>query len=379
MKIMLITSLASSFLQFRKELIRHNVDSGRVVQVVAPDFSSGEISIMESLGCECFPYRCSRGSINPLGDLVALYDLFRTIRINKPDVVLSYFAKPVVYGSIAAKLAGTPRVVAMLEGLGYAFTPQPGSKSLGRGVVRSLQCALYSLAFRFIDRLIVLNRDDLLDLKRLTSIPAHCELEVFGPIGLDLERLRFAPIDKSAPTRFIFIGRLLHDKGVLEFLEAASIVKRRFPSATFVILGDVDVSNPASIGRDVVEAFVQEGVVEHKGFVSNVAEELALSHVFVLPSYREGYPRSTQEAMAVGRAVITTDTAGCRETVVNGRNGFLIPLFDVGELARKMEFFILNPRAVQTMGMESYNMAIADFDAHKISRRLTMSMLGDLI
>ena len=129
----------------------------------------------------------------------------------------------------------------------------------------------------------------------------------------------------------------------------------------------------------MVEAFVQEGVVEHKGFVSNVAEELALSHVFVLPSYREGYPRSTQEAMAVGRAVITTDTAGCRETVVNGRNGFLIPLFDVGELARKMEFFILNPRAVQTMGMESYNMAIADFDAHKISRRLTMSMLGDLI
>jgi glycosyltransferase involved in cell wall biosynthesis len=160
---------------------------------------------------------------------------------------------------------------------------------------------------------------------------------------------------------------MLVEKGVYEYLAAARIVKLKYPDSEFVILGGLDPDNPAALSKEQLSLAISEGLVIYPGHVSNVPEWLANSHVFVLPSYREGFPRSTQEAMAMGRAIITTDVPGCRETVQDGKNGFLIPLFDVGALAEKMIYLIEYPDKIARMGNESYSIALEKFDVNKIN------------
>lgn len=368
MKIALVGTTAACVLGFRADLIGALVKEGHQVFAFALDYCADTRRKVRQLGAEPVDYVFSRAGLNPLGDLINTYKLSKILKKIAPDIVFSYFAKPVIFGTLAAVFAGVERRLAMLEGLGYVFTEQPGGASIKVKLLRKVQVFLYKISFPFLERLIFLNKDDRIDLVENNRIKVS-DISVLGGIGLKLSDYPYStpPVD---PVSFIFVGRLLAEKGVNEFVEAARLVKKKCDSAKFIMLGGLDESNPGGLTAEAVHTLVKEGLVDHRGHVEDVVGWLKDSSVFVLPSYREGVPRSTQEAMAVGRAVITTDVPGCRDTVVHGVNGFIVPPWSAEDLAEKMMFFIDNPEQIQMMGLQSHRMAQQDFDAVVVNERL---------
>lgn len=345
----------------------------------AIDYTPESHAMVESLGAVPVAYSLSKVGMNPFTDLRDTWRLSRQLEDIAPDVVFSFFVKPSIYGSIAAKLAGVPRRIAMLEGLGYIHTPSQTGFSLKKRVLQRIHGLLVSVGYAFSDRVLFLNSDDPLDLSKKAFLN-QSKLQVLGPIGLNLEDYPYRSVDLNKPIRFIFIARLLAEKGISEYLEAARIVKKQHPIAEFVVLGDLDPDNPAALSKQQLDEVIQEGIVIYPGHVSNVPEWIADSHVFVLPSYyREGVPRSTQEAMAIGRAVITTDVPGCREIVVEGLNGFIVPPFNALALAEKMLHLIARRDEIQRMGDESHRIAVEQFDVHKINPVLGKIVLDEEI
>ncbi len=210
----------------------------------------------------------------------------------------------------------------MLEGLGFTFTEQPFPLPFKTKLIRWVQVQLYRLSVPLLDKIIFLNPDDPKDLLEKYSIKSK-KTEILGAIGLDLTNYAFVQPDTSK-RRFIFIGRLLAEKGINEYIGAAKLVKQQYPDAEFVVLGGLDEGNPGGLKKAQLEALIKENIIIYPGHVNDVPRWIAEASVFVLPSYREGVPRSTQEAMAIGRAVITTDVPGCKETVEHGVNGFIV-------------------------------------------------------
>lgn len=310
--------------------------------------------------------------MNPFSDGLDTLRLTMLLRRLQPDLTFVYFIKPVIFGTLAAWLAGVPQRVAMIEGLGYVFTSSTSREPLRRKVLRSLVSRLYRFALARADKIFFLNSDDIDQFVGADLVQASKVIKL-GGIGVDLAEWPFMePVVQ--PVTFLLAARLLREKGIVEYVEAARLVKARHPEIRFVLLGGVD-PNPGALGQLEVEAWVAEGLVEWPGHVA-VKPWLAQTSVYVLPSYyREGVPRSTQEAMAMGRAVITTDAPGCRETVQKGVNGFLVPVRDVSALANAMLQFVETPGLIETMGLESRRMAEERFDAHKINARL-LSILG---
>lgn len=368
MRVVLIGTTANGMVGFRSELIATLIDGGYKVYALAIDYCALTRQKIIDLGAVPVDYTFSRAGLNPLADIWNCLKLSRIIRKIAPAIVFSYFVKPVIFGTLAARLAGVERCIAMLEGLGYAFTHCPGKTGLKKTLIRHMQVALYRLSFCFVERLVFLNSDDPKDLLGKYNIKVK-NVCVLGGIGLKLEDYPYVK-PPVASVSFIFVGRLLAEKGVQEFVAAARLIKLEFPAVKFFMLGGLDKENPGGLSEAALTELVDKGFVIHPGHVSDVSEWLRRSSIFVLPSYREGLPRSTQEAMATGRAVITTDVAGCRETVVDGKNGFLIPPFSVSALVEKMRYFIENPEQIESMGLESYAMAQKKFDAEKVNARL---------
>ncbi|WP_197723400.1 glycosyltransferase family 4 protein [Thiomicrorhabdus aquaedulcis] len=263
----------------------------------------------------------------------------------------------------------------MLEGLGYIHTPAQNGFSFKKRILQLAHGLLCSVGYAFADKVLFLNPDDPKDLSS-KSLLSKNKLHVLGPIGLDLTAYPYRPVDLEKPIRFIFIARLLAEKGIFEYLDAARLVKAIHPNAEFVVLGGLDPDNPAALSKHQLDEVIAENIIIYPGHVSNVSDWIADSHVFVLPSfYREGVPRSTQEAMAIGRAVITTDVPGCRETVVDGKNGFIVPPFDANALADKMIYLIEHPQEIERMGNASHGMAVERYDVHKINPILAEILL----
>lgn len=370
-KIVLIGTIASSFYGFRADLMKCLINSGYQVYAFAIDYDDVSLQRIQSLGAIPMPYELNRGGLNPLTDLIATYRLAKKIREISPEIVFSYFTKPVIFGTLAAKLASVPYRIGMLEGLGYTFTDQPEGLAPKTKLIRNIQIFLYKVAFLYLDHLIFLNPDDPVDLLKKHSLSVK-NVSVLGGIGLDLKLYPYKPVAciETIRTRFLFIGRLLKEKGIHEFVAAAKLVKEKYPNTTFIVLGAIDKSNLGALSESELRYLIESGIVEYPGYVDNIQDWIANSHVFVLPSYREGVPRSTQEAMAIGRAIITTDVPGCRETVIDGVNGFLIPRWSPQALAEKMIYFIKHPEQVEKMGIESYKIAQEKFDADKVNQRL---------
>jgi len=288
--------------------------------------------------------------------------------------VFCYFSKPVIFGTLAAKIAKVPKVIGMLEGLGYTFTDQPSGLNKRTKLIKSVQVLLYKLALPQLDKIIFLNPNDPNDLLEGNSIRVK-EVEVLGGIGLNLADYSYTSNYPSQLT-FIFVARLLAEKGIHDYIAAAKIVKDKYADVKFIVLGSIDKEALGALTEAELKKFTESNIVEYPGHVNNVPEWIANSSVFVLPSYyREGVPRSAQEAMAIGRAVITTDVPGCRETVVDGVNGFLVEKWNPQALAEKMIYFIEHPEQIAIMGYESYKIAQDKFDAHKVNKRL-IDMLG---
>ena len=375
MKIILVGTLASTVLSFRANLIKALLRKNHSVYAFVSEYRQDELNAIIALGATPITYELNRGGINPLADTKATYALFKKIKEIAPDLVFSYFSKPVIFGTLAAKLAKVPRVIGMLEGLGYAFTEQPEGLSKKAQLIKSIQVLLYKIALPQLDNIIFLNPDDPKDLLETYHIKVK-QVDVLGGIGLDLDKYSHQPIENiDSSIKFLFIGRMLKEKGIHDFIAAAKIVKQSYPDVQFTVLGAIDSSNLGALQQSELDRLVSLNIINYPGQVNNVQKWIADSHVFVLPSYREGVPRSTQEAMAIGRAVITTDVPGCRETVVDGVNGFLVEKWNPQALAEKMIYFIEHPEEIKKMGYESYKIAQDKFDADKVNKRL-IDMLG---
>ena len=374
-RIALLSNFAHSLLGFRRDLIRLLADSGHEVYCFAPDFDAASRQALQALGGIAVPYTLNSRGMNPLKDLLATWRLARQLRQLNIDAMLACFAKPVIFGAFAARLAGVPRRVGMIEGLGNAFTRHATGYSPQARRIQRIQAALYRLALPLLDTVVLLNDDDRRDLLEHHRIRTR-QTVILGAIGLNLADYPPQPLPPQ-PVSFVFVGRLLREKGVFELLQAAEQVHARYPATRITLIGGFDHGNPFALSPDVLHAHLQRGTVRHVAHSDDVAGELAAHHVFVLPSYREGFPRSTQEAMSVGRAVITTDVPGCRDTVVHGVNGLLVLPYDAGALAAAMLHCIENPARVQHMARESRTMAAAQFDASVINRRLMALVLPE--
>lgn len=366
--IALITSGAQTVANFRAPLIRQLVADDVRVWSLAPDYEADSRAAVTALGAEPVDFSLDRTGMHPVRDLRDAVRLRGLLRRLDPDAVLCSFVKPVIYGSLAAAAAGVPRRVAMLEGLGYAYNEADGRAGLKRRLVRGVLNALFRAAFRAAHKVVFLNDDDLALMVDSGVLPPAKAVNI-GAIGVDLNE--FAPLPPhEGPVTFTLLARLLREKGVEEFVAAARIVKRRAPETRFVLLGGLD-PNPTGLSRAEVERWVAEGAVEWPGHVADVRPWIAASSAIVLPSfYREGVPRSLQEAAAMARPIITTDNVGCRDTVEEGVNGFLVPVRDPAALAAAMERFVDAPELAAGMGEASRRLAEQRFDAHVANARL---------
>jgi glycosyltransferase involved in cell wall biosynthesis len=367
----LISPYAPTILSFRGALIRDLVAHGAQLFVLAPDYTPEIRAAVTELGATPIDYPLNRTGTNPLQDVRTLLALARILRRLRPDVVMPYNIKPVIYGTLAAAIAGVPQRVALIEGLGYAFIDMQRLSLRGR-FFRAFIKSLYRLALRWAQTVLFLNPDDLEEFTQARIVKPRQAL-LLGGIGVDLEEWQPAP-PVLEPITFTLAARLIREKGIVEFAEAARLIKARYPNTRFLLLGGLD-TNPGALTQQEVEAWVQQGILEWLGLVPDVRPYFVQTSVYVLPSYyREGVPRSTQEAMAMARPVITTDAPGCRETVVHGVNGFLVPPRDVEALAAAMERFVVQPDLILTMGQASRKLAQERFDVRKINRLMLQAI-----
>lgn len=375
MRVILISTVASSFYGFRADLIRMLLKKGYQIYAFTSESTAEDLKKIEQLGAIPVTYTLNRGGLNPLADIFATYQLAKKIKAINPDLVFSYFSKPVIFGTLAAKIANVPRIIGMLEGLGYTFTDQPEGLSKKTQLIRKIQVFLYKIVLPQLDQLIFLNPDDPKDLLERHAIQVK-KVKILGGIGLNLKDYPYQPLNSiHFPIKFLFIGRLLKEKGIYEFVQAAKLVKKIYPDTQFTVLGAIDHHNLGALQQTELNSLISSNIIQYPGHVNNIKDWIADNHVFVLPSYREGVPRSTQEAMAIGRAVITTDVPGCRETVIDGVNGFLVPKWDPEALVEKMIYFIEHPEQIRVMGAESYKIAVEKLDAEKVNQRL-VNILG---
>ena len=312
-----------------------------------------------------------RTGTNPMADLRTAWALWSLMRQIAPRMVLGYTIKPVIYGTLAAWLAGVPQRFALITGLGYAFQGD-GQRSRLQALVQGLYC----LALARAQRVFFQNPDDLALFQQRGILQQHTPVSVVNGSGVDLDSFAVRPLPASAlegAVRFLFIGRLLGDKGVREYAQAARLLKRSHPQVQCALVGWID-SNPNAINQAELADWMADGSIEFLGRLVDVRPAIEACSVYVLPSYREGTPRTVLEAMAMGRAVITTDAPGCRETVVDGKNGFLVPVRSIDELYLAMIRFINDPSLAGCMGHNGRLMAEEKYDVHKVNAAILKEM-----
>lgn len=364
MKILLVASLAESLLNFRGSLITALGQHGLSVHVAAPQMTADSKirHALEERGVSVHDIAMSRTGMSVVGDFKTMLALCGLMHRIQPDLVLSYTIKPVVYGTLAAWLNAVPRRFVLMTGLGYAFT---GRVAGIRSVVKAIAKFLYRLSLRFAHKVFFQNADDQALFFALGLLPRGTLSVVVNGSGIDLDQFTVTPLPEGC-TRFLLIARLLGDKGVREYAIAAQSVRRKHPDAVFYLVGWID-ENPDAIKKVELDGWVEDGRLVFLGRMEDVRPAIAASSVYVLPSYREGMPRTVLEAMAMGRPIITTNAPGCRETVEEGQNGILVPIMDAGMLAQAMERFIDEPSLVGSMGAHSRRIAEEKYDVKKVN------------
>jgi len=366
MKVMILSSYAPTLFFFREDMMLAMLQKGHEVIAVAPEPESEWKEKFEQRNIKYYSIEnIDRTSTNPFKDIQGLISIYRLIRKNRPDRIFTYQAKTVIYGCIAARLARIKDVFPMMGGLGSVFRSDD-SKSFVRDILKTE----FKLAFGLSKKVFFQNKDDVDEIikARLTTID---KIVMINGSGVNLDKFIERPLPSSL--NFLFVGRIIRDKGVTEYLKAARIIKGRFPDVNFQLVGYFD-TNPTAISKAEIQKYVDQGIVEYLGSTNDVREFLANSSIFVLPSYHEGTPKSVLEAMATGRPIITTDAPGCRETVLDGVNGFLVPIRNVEQLADKMSWMIEHPAEVMQMGKESLKLCREKFDVNKVNQVIMETM-----
>ncbi len=371
MKFLLIAGFADSLLGFRGPLIAALQARGLQVYVAAPGLAMDNPvrKQLESQGLTVHDIPMQRTGTDPIADLKTLWALWRLMCRVRPQYFMGYTIKPVIYGSLAAWLAHIPKRFALITGLGHTF--QDDDANIGR--LESLVQRLYSLALSRVTKVFFQNPDDEALFRRRKILAAKTASCVVNGSGVDVASFNVMP-QPQVGMRFLIIARLLAAKGVRIYAEAARRIKKAYPAASFAVVGWID-DNPDAIKQEELDSWIEEDTVEYLGRLSYVRPAIMACNVFVLPTfYREGTPRTVLEAMAMGRAIITTDAPGCRETVVDGDNGFLVPIKDVDALEIAMKKFIETPELAIRMGARSRHVAEEKYDVHKVNAIMLREM-----
>ena len=365
MLFLLISPKNRTVYNFRGELIKEIIAQGYEVLVTGPDMT--DVDKIEALGARFVEIPMNKHGTSVLGDLKYFCALYRLMRAEKPEVTLGYTVKPSIFGAIAARLAGVKNINSMITGAGYTFISTTFKARLLGLLVR----VLYRIGLRAADHVIFQNADDRDEFITRRLVQADKCRTVNGS-GVDLSH--FSPVPFPETLTFFMLSRLLKSKGVCEYLEAARLVKARCPEARFLLLGKYEHAMQDALERDYVEQFIRDGIVERFEETGEVRPYYAMCSVYVLPSYREGTPRTVLEAMAMGRPILTTDTQGCRETVREGQNGFLVPVRDKNSLADRMLWFIDHPDRLPVMGAKSRAYAEEKYDVKSVNADMLRNM-----
>jgi len=371
MRVAVLGTQAKDLVNFRGHLLSELAKAGHQAFGIAPEGSPEISAALERLGATYVPISLDRTGLNPLRELRTLYQLWRLFRKLELDLLLSYELKSVVFGTLAARLAGVSRRFAMITGRGT--TLQGSATGFQERAVRAVVKRLYRLALPRTHGVFFQNQDDCSFFEAQGMLPASTPRKLINGSGVDLGFFAQAPLPEG-PVSFLFVGRLLRNKGLHEFVEASRILTERGIPFRSRILGPLD-PNPNGIKASQLQQWVADGFVEYLGEAKDVRPFLAAAHVMVLPSYGEGTPRSVLEAMSVGRAVVTTDAPGCRETVQEGRNGFMVPVEDPRALADAMARLALAPELIRQFGAESRKAAEVKYDVRLVTAEI-MGFLG---
>ena len=366
-RVLIICSVSYSLLNFRKDFIQELIDKGFEVWCAGPDFQDEFVTELTAMGAQTVSFNLQRKGLNPIQDFKTVGELKRIMKDLKIDFVFAYTIKPVIYGSFAARQAKLP-MFSLITGLGYTFS----GVSLRSKLLGQISRLLYRRALRKNNVAIFQNKDDKQLFQDLGILPKHKEAFVVNGSGINIDRFRFKKpeeFNNGGTVNFIMVGRMMVEKGIELYLDAALYAQRKNANAKFHIVGGPPANMKAMEQR--LQALHKDGVIVYHGTNYDVRPFLTAADIFVLPTfYREGVPRSILEALSVGMPIITTDTPGCKETVVEGKNGFLVPPKQLDPILKAVDFFLENPERIEAMGKESRRLAEQKFDVRLINADL---------
>lgn len=366
MKIAVLSSHTPSLFWFRMDMMKSFQTLGHEVIAIGDEPTDAWGKVFEENDIKYFAADIKRNGMNPFDEIKAVKSLRRILKAEMPDKIFTYQAKTIIYGSIAANQLGINEIYPLIAGLGSVFL----GNSFRMTVVAHILKIEYRLALKNAAKVFFQNSDDIDFFVKEHLLSKDKIVKIHGS-GVNLDRFKPQTLpDKAA---FLCISRLIRDKGVLEYLDAARIVKSQNPTVRFLLVGPFD-TNPSAISPELLQQYIDDGTVEYFGEQKDVRPFLEQCSIFVLPSYREGTPKTVLEAMASCKAVITTDAPGCRETVQDGVNGYLLPIKNVEAIVKKMNFLIANPHVVKNMAEAGRKMAEEKFDVKKVNSTICSTM-----
>ena len=358
----MIASKTKAHLNFRGDLTREIVKKGYEVSVVVPhDLYKKEL---ESLGVKVIVMPYNKNSISIISNISSIRKLKKIMEEEKPDKVFAYTIKPIILGSWAAHKCKIHEMYSMVTGLGHIYS----DNSINVRILRFICGILYRKAFKYNKKVIFQNQDDIDEVIKRKYIKRDKCVLVNGS-GVNMERFKRNPLPKE--NVFLMVSRVLKEKGVVEYFEASKIVKDKYKDKVrFMFVGEIDKTNYA-VDTEKLQSFVEHGTVELIPETDDVASYITKARFFVLPTYyREGVPRVNLEALSMGRPIITTFMPGCKETVIDKKNGLFVKTKDVDDLVEKMEWMINHPKEVEKMATESYNLCKNKFEISIINKRM---------
>jgi len=366
-KVLILGAYEPDLVNFRGDLMKQMVYYGHEVFASVPRASNSTLQKLKKIGVNYKDIDIERTKISPIRDLLTLRKIEHLIESVRPEIMLSYSIKPVIFGSIAASRVGVDHIFALIEGLGYVFA----DSSIKSRFLGMISITLYKRSLSLCDKVFLLNKDDKSLFINKNIIEEEKTILING-IGVDLNFYYPATFPKNIT--FLLAARLIKDKGIREYVKAARILKNKYPNVRFLMAGSID-ENPNAIRKNELSEWFKSGAIEYKGFVPDIRTIMVDASIYVLPSYyREGIPRSIMEAMSMGRPIITTHSTGCKETVEQCVNGLKVPVKDVDALVEAMEYYIKFPKQITNMGKESRRIAENRFNVKTINEIILNKM-----
>ncbi|MDB2582757.1 glycosyltransferase family 4 protein [Gammaproteobacteria bacterium] len=373
MKILIIGVEPGSITNFRGRLIESLVKNGFEVLAAGSKTTASQKLKIEDLGCKYIDYSVNRVGFNPIAEIITFLNFIKIFHKEKPDIIMAYSIKPVIWAGIASRFFKKINFFALITGTGYAF----GEGSFFRKIIKYFTVSLYKASLSKANNIIFQNDDNKRLFIQLRIVKNSRKISVIRGSGVDLNQFTYEPMNKNnIKFDFLMIARLLKDKGVREYIEAIHLVKDKYPNVRFCLVGPEDTS-PNAIKIDKLLKNTPLDFLTYYGWVDDVKPIIRQSSVFVLPSYHEGLPRSVLEAMAIGRPILTTQAPGCKDTVEEGYNGWIVPKKDSVELSKRMVWFIQNEDMIDTMGYNSRQFVESKFDVEFINKEIIKLLVSN--